>query len=98
MARRSLADTATSKLAQHYDEADRRPGMIVSRKTPYMPKSFRLSAGHIDRFRRVSERLSEVAGRPISDTDLLKGLLLLGERVEAKKLLAAVKDAVFETD
>jgi hypothetical protein len=44
----------------------------------------------------LSERLSDEAGRPISETEVLKGLLLFGEKGDAKKLLLSVKDAVFE--
>ena len=52
---------------------------------------------HLERLRRLAERLSEEADRPISETDALKGLLLLGEKIEAKRLLTSVKDAVFES-
>ena len=52
---------------------------------------------HLERLRRLSERLSEAAGRPISETEAFKGLLLLGEKTDARKLLASVKDAVFES-
>jgi len=52
---------------------------------------------HLERLRRLTERLSEEAGRPISETDVIKGLLLLGEKIEAKRLLTSVKDAVFES-
>jgi hypothetical protein len=51
---------------------------------------------HLERLRRLSERLSDQAGRPLSETDVLKGLLLFGEKADAKKLLLSVKDAVFE--
>ena len=62
-----------------------------------MPKSFRLGAVDNERLRRLSERLGEAAERPISETEAIKGLLLLGEKTDAKKLLALVKDAVFES-
>lgn len=45
----------------------------------------------------MSERLGEAADRPISETEAIKGLLLLGEKTDSKKLLALVKDAVFES-
>jgi hypothetical protein len=44
----------------------------------------------------IFERLSDQAGRPIAETEILKGLLLFGEKADAKKLLLSVKDAVFE--
>jgi hypothetical protein len=51
----------------------------------------------IERLHRSSERLGEAAGRPISETEAMKGLLLLGEKTDPKKLVALVKDAVFES-
>lgn len=95
MAKKGL-ETATSKLARQQATSADRPHLVSTRKTPSFPKSFRLSALHLERLRRVSERLSDEAGRPISETEIVKGLLLLGEKTDPKKLLLAVKDAVFE--
>jgi hypothetical protein len=96
MAKKLLADAAASKLAQPHEARSEPPRLVAPRKTIYQPKSFRLGPVHLDRLRRVAERLSEAAGRPISETETLKGLLLLGEKTDARKLLATVKDAVFE--
>jgi hypothetical protein len=51
----------------------------------------------MDRLRRLAQRLGQEAGRPISDTDALRGLLLLSEKIDVRELLTAVKDAVFES-
>jgi hypothetical protein len=56
----------------------------------HLPQECALLAGGI------FERLSDQAGRPISEREILKGLLLFGEKADAKKLLLSVKDAVFE--
>jgi hypothetical protein len=50
-----------------------------------------------ERLRRLCERLGEEASRPISETEAVKGLLLLGEKTDSRKLLAFIKDAVFES-
>jgi len=40
------------------------------------PKSYRLTAANLARLRTTVARVSEAAGRPISETDLVKGLFL----------------------
>jgi hypothetical protein len=97
MARKPLADAAASKLATRQEGKGEAPTLITPRKIANRPRSFRLAPVHLERLRRLAERLSEEAGRPISETDAIKGLLLLGEKIEAKRLLTSVKDAVFES-
>lgn len=97
MAKKPLADAATAKLAQRQDGRGDVPTLVAPRKIPRQPKSFRLGPVHLERLRRLTERLSEEAGRPLSETEALKGLLLLGEKTDAKKLLVSVKDTVFES-
>ena len=97
MARKPLADAAASKLATRQEGKGEAPTLLTPRKIANRPRSFRLAPVHLERLRRLAERLSEEAGRPISETDALKGLLLLGEKIEAKRLLTSVKDAVFES-
>jgi hypothetical protein len=97
MARKLLTDAAASKLARQQEEGVETPRVMPRRKAEKLPKSFRLGTVDNERLRRLSERLGEVADRPISETEAIKGLLLLGERTDAKKLLALVKDAVFES-
>jgi len=67
-------------------------------KVEKLPTSFRLGTVDNERLRRLSERLGEAADRPISETEAIKGLLLLGEKTDTIKLLAMVKDAVFERE
>jgi hypothetical protein len=97
MARKPLADAAASKLAKRQEGKGETPTLIPPRKIANRPRSFRLAPVHLERLRRLAERLSEEAGRPISETDAIKGLLLMGEKIEAKRLLPSVKDAVFES-
>ncbi|MFQ5695226.1 MAG: hypothetical protein ACE5HB_04485 [Terriglobia bacterium] len=97
MAKKSLSGAPSSKLSRRQEAKAEPASVIRSRKPPRLPKSFRLGAVHTERLRRLSERLSDEAGRPVSETEIVKGLLLLGEKTTAKKLLTAVKDAVFES-
>jgi hypothetical protein len=98
MAKKSLNEAGASKLAQRQEgRGDAIPSLVGSRRLLRQPKSFRLGVNDIDRLRRLSQRLGEEAGRPINDTDTLKGLLLLGEKTDPGTLLAAVKDAVFDS-
>jgi hypothetical protein len=97
MARKLLSDAAASKLARQQEEGMEAPRVLPRRKAEKLPKSFRLGPVDNERLQRLSERLGEEAGRPINETETIKGLLLLGEKTDAKKLLAMVKDAVFES-
>jgi hypothetical protein len=97
MARKLLSEAADSKLARQPEEGVEAPRVLPRRKAEKLPKSFRLGAMDNERLRRLSKRLGEEAGRPISETEAVKGLLLLGEKTDPKKLLVLVKDAVFES-
>ncbi len=97
MAKKLLSGAPSSKLARRQEAKEEPSSVMPPRKPPRLPKSFRLGAVHTERLRYLSERLSEEAGRPLSETEIIKGLLLLGEKTAVKKLLAAVKDAVFES-
>jgi hypothetical protein len=46
----------------------------------------------------VVTRVSEEAGRPISEADLIRGLLVLGDKTEAKALVDAVRHARFDAE
>jgi hypothetical protein len=97
MAKKLLTDAAASKLARQQEEGVEAPRVFPRRKAEKLPKSFRLGAGDIERLQRLSVRLAEEAGRPISETEAIKGLLLLGEKTDTRKLLVLVKNAVFES-
>ena len=73
MAKKLLADAAASKLAQRQEGRAGAPTLVAPRKVARRPKSFRLGPVHLERLRHLSERLSDAAGRPISETEVLKG-------------------------
>ncbi|MBV8577507.1 MAG: hypothetical protein JOZ58_21015 [Acetobacteraceae bacterium] len=47
---------------------------------------------------RLITRVSEEAGRPISEADLMRGLLVLGDKADARTLVDAVRHARFDAD
>jgi hypothetical protein len=99
MARRPLGEAGPSKLARRAGEGDGPPPApkLTAPRTPVrQPTSFRLDGIDIDRLQRLTTKVSQEAGRPISRGDLLKGLLLMGDKSDAKRLLSAIKDAAFE--
>ena len=50
----------------------------------------------IARLQQLSASLTAEAGRSITQIDVLKGLLRMGEGADKRKLLAHIKDAYFE--
>ena len=67
--RQPLADAAASKLAKRHEGKGKTPTLITPRKIAAQPRVFRLAPVHLERLRRLTERLSEEAGRPISETE-----------------------------
>lgn len=84
MARKLLSDAAASKLARQQEKGVETPRVMPRRKAEKLPKSFRLGTVDIERLQRLSGRLAEEAGRPISETEAIKGLLLLGRKPTPK--------------
>ena len=58
----------------------------------------RLSGTEESRLQRLITRVSEEAGRPISEADLMRGLLVLGDKADARALVDAVRHARFDAD
>jgi len=99
MPKKSLADAAPSKLERRQQEATTPTrGLVKARRKTSQPTSFRLSVTQLERLQRLCDQLGEAAGRPISQTEVIKGLLFMGEKTNTKKLLEAIKNAVFEGD
>ncbi len=58
----------------------------------------RLSGTEESRLQRLVERITEEAGRPVKEADIMRGLLVLGEKAEAVQLLEAVRRAAFDAE
>src|SRR4051812_35533287 len=103
MAKRQLGGAGGSKLGQLASAATaaaRSDRPAIKRETVGSRRNHtvRLSGTEEGRLQRLIIKVSEEAGRPISEADLMRGLLVLGDRTDAKALVNAVKDARFDAD
>jgi hypothetical protein len=87
-----LAGTAT--VATKSDRPAIKRDTVGSRRN----HTVRLSGTEESRLQRLISKVSEEAGRPISEADLMRGLLVLGDKTEAKALVDAVRHARFDAD
>ena len=104
MAKRQLGGAGGSKLGQlastgiaSVTKADR---PAIKRETAGSRRNHtvRLSGTEESRLQRLISKVSEEAGRPISEADLMRGLLVLGDKTEAKALVDAVRHARFDAN
>ena len=104
MAKRQLGGAGSSKLGQlaggTATVAVKTDRPAIKRETAGSRRNHtvRLSGTEESRLHRLITRVSEEAGRPISEADLMRGLLVLGDKTEAKALVDAVRYARFDAD
>src|SRR3954452_5915999 len=104
MAKRQLGEAGLSKLGQlvggSATVAAKTDQPAIKRETAGSRRNHtvRLSGTEESRLQRLITRVSEEAGRPISEADLMRGLLMLGDKADARTLVNAVKDARFDAD
>src|SRR5215211_9216857 len=98
MAKRQLGRAGGSKLGQLAAATTERPAIKRERAGSRRNHTVRLSGTEESRLQRLITRVSEEAGRPISEADLMRGLLVLGDKTEAKALVDAVRHARFDAD
>lgn len=98
MAKRQLGGAGGSKLGQLVGATNTAPTAerpAIKRETAGSRRNHtvRLSGTEESRLLRLITRVSEEAGRPISEADLMRGLLVLGDKAEARALVDAVRHA-----
>ena len=103
MAKRQLGGAGGSKLGQLASAATvstkaDRPAIKRETAGSRRNHTVRLSGTEESRLQRLIRKVSEEAGRPISEADLMRGLLVLGDKTEAKALVDAVRHARFDAD
>jgi hypothetical protein len=101
MARRPLGGAGESRLGQIGAPTGaplERPK--IKKPTPGVRRNHtvRLSGTEESRLQRLVSRVGEEAGRPVRDSDILRGLLVLGEKIDTSQLLDAVRHAAFDSD
>lgn len=101
MAKRPLGGAGDSRLGQ-FGAAP-----VASTERPKIKKAalgtrrnhtVRLSGTEESRLQRLVSKVSEETGRPVKDSDILRGLLVLGERAETRQLIDAVRHAFFDAE
>src|SRR4051794_30222541 len=103
MGKRPLGGAGESKLgrlsgtAANVAVAER---LAIKRRTAGSRRNHtvRLSGTEEGRLQRLITRVSEEAGRPISEADLIRGLLVLGDKAESRALVDAVRHARSDMD
>lgn len=103
MVKRQLGGAGGSKLGQLASAAmvapkAERPNIKRETAGSRRNHTVRLSGTEESRLQRLITRVTEEAGRPISEADLMRGLLVLGDKVDAATLVKAVRDARADMD
>jgi hypothetical protein len=74
----------------------RRVAGLITKPAQTVPRSYRFRPNDAERLRKLVERASEEAGRPFSESDILRALLRIGERTSMRRLLDQIKASLFE--
>jgi hypothetical protein len=74
----------------------RRVAGLITKPAQSVPRSYRFRPNDAERLRKLVERASEEAGRPFSESDILRALLRIGERTSMRRLLDEIKASLFE--
>ena len=102
MAKRQLGGAGGSKLGRLggpvASPTAERPAIKRETAGSRRNHTVRLSGTEESRLRRLITRVGEEAGRPISEADLIRGLLVLGDKADARALVDAVRHARFDAD
>ena len=101
MVKRALGGAGESRLGQLGGTTvapAERPKIKKTTASARRNHTVRLSGIEESRLQRLVLRVSEEARRPVKDSDILRGLLVLGEKVDAEQLLDAVRRAAFDAD
>jgi len=72
-----------------------RLGLVSRKPAERKPRSYRLRAADLERLSKIVEAVNELStGRRITETDVLRGLLVMGEKAKSKQLVEAIRDAI----
>lgn len=97
MAKKSI-EHQHSKLSARTARTDetREPLGLVTRRPPaLLPKSFRLRAADLQRLSATMEKLREqYPDKRLGETDLIRGLLVIGEKTSQERLIAAIRESM----
>ena len=69
--------------------------LIVKRKKkPVYPKSYRLNQEDTERMKKILTAINEYGlNRIFTETEIIRGLLVIGEKMRAEKIISSIKEA-----
>jgi hypothetical protein len=101
-----LRVSGTSKLARqeaaereaevHLQAKSGKTAALLVKPAQTVPRSYRFRPSDAERLRKIVERASDEAGRPFSESDILRALLRIGEKTSTRRLLDEIKVSLFE--
>lgn len=69
-------------------------GLVSKKPATRKPRSYRLRPSDLERLSKIVEAVNELStGRRVTETDVLRGLIVIGEKTTPKQLIDAIKDA-----
>jgi hypothetical protein len=72
-----------------------RLGLVSKKPAARKPRSYRLRPTDLERLSKLVEAVNELStGRRISETDVLRGLIIVGEKLKLKQLIEAIREAI----
>lgn len=94
MTKKLTGVTKLAKAAQDKSLEENQPttNELKGRQKPRL-KNFRLTGVDIMRLQKLTEALNEGSERQISETAVIKGLIVLGEKTNTEKLLKMIREA-----
>ena len=68
---------------------------LLTRKKRFLqPKSYRLNQTDIERIKRIMDAINQYGlNKIITETDLIRGLLVVGEKLKPEKIIIAIKES-----
>jgi len=90
-----MAVSASANSFENEKKEERKDLNLINRKKRvFHPKSYRLNQADIERIRSIMQSINQYgAHKTFSETDLIKGLLVVGEKLTPEKIILAIKDS-----
>jgi hypothetical protein len=68
--------------------------IIKRKKKPIYPKSYRLNQDDTERMKKILKAVNECGlSRIFTETEIIKGLLVIGEKTRSEKIISSIKEA-----
>jgi hypothetical protein len=90
-----LTALAVPKLPEAPKAKPERLGLVSKKPATRKPRSYRLRPTDLERLSKIVEAVNgSSSGRRITETDVLRGLIVIGENTKQKQLIDAIRAAM----